>query len=179
MSCQHRFQNFSTLLLQALRSPHYKCPRWIILTISMSMFVSCFKSSRAWPRVYPHHHLYFQILRNVTNYSEQITSSRSEIYEFQTRLCRVTKVDCSDEILPVSVSLREGYKTHSTGNKKLSQFSPMSSLLLPHCSPMKISAVVMNHCQWRPDLPDDVCLIIWPNAIGIQILPPPLLAASE
>ena len=135
------------------------------------MFVSCFKSSRAWPRVYPHHHLYFQILRNVTNYSEQITSSRSEIYEFQTRLCRVTKVDCSDEILPVPVS--EGYKTHSTGNKKLSQFSPMSSLLLPHCSPMKISAVVMNCCQCRPDLPDDVCLIIWPNAIGIQILPPP------
>lgn len=86
--------------------------------------------------------------------------------------------DCVASLKLIAVTRFDRSGSHSekdktlTGNKKLSQFSPMSSLLLPHCSPMKISAVVMSCCQWRPDLLDDVCLIIWPNAIGIQILPP-------
>ena len=160
-------------MLRALLSPHYKCSRWIILTIPLSMLVSCFKSSR----LYPHHHLYSQILRKVTNYYwEQIWAIASSISRFMK-----FRPDCVASLKLIAVTgfywgVRGKDKARSVG-KKLSQFSPLSSLLLPHCSPMKISAVVMNHCcQWSSD---DVCLIIWPNAIGIQILPRPLLLAPE
>ena len=143
MSCQARFLHFLTLLLRALRSPHYKRLRWIILTIPVSMLVSCFKSSRPRPRLYPHHHLYSQILRKVTNYYwEQISapSLHLEIYEIPPWLWRVTQVDCSDGILLRGLRVRGKDKARSE-RKKLSQFSPLSSLLLPDCSPMKISAV--------------------------------------
>ena len=42
-------------------------------------------------------------------------------------------------------------------------WSPLSSLLLPHCSPMKISAAVINRCcrccQWR--LITDLMMFVW------------------
>ena len=134
------------------------------------MLVSCFKSSRPRPRLYPHHHLYSQILRKVTNYYwEQIWAPSRDLWNSALIVTRHS----------TWLQWRDFTKDSASGGKDKArseeEVKPVCSAELSFVAGLfpneDLSSLVMNHCcQWSYD---DVCLIIWPNAIGIQILPPP------